>query len=66
MSLALIVIIACCVVFTTPLNISLIIIGLVFWAGAGYDVKWGCLGRIIDVILLLIGTVLIVIGFCIG
>ena len=66
MSLALIVIIACCVVFATPLNISLIIIGLVFWAGAGYDVKWGSLGRIIDIILLLIGTVLIVIGFCIG
>ena len=66
MLLALIVIIACCVVFATPLNISLIIIGLVFWAGAGYDVKWGCLGRIIDIILLLIGTVLIVIGFCIG
>lgn len=66
MSLALIVIVACCVVFASPLNISLIIIGLVFWAGAGYDVKWGCLGRIIDIILFLIGTVLIVIGFCIG
>lgn len=66
MLLMLIVIIACCVMFATPLNVSLVIAGLVFWAGAGYDVKWGCLGRIIDIILLLIGTVLIVIGFCIG
>ena len=64
MLLALIVIIACCVVFATPLNISLIIIGLMFWAGAGYDVKWGCLGRIIDIILLLIGAVFIIVGFC--
>ena len=50
--------------FAAPIEVSLIIVGLIFWAGAGYDVKWGCLGRIIDIILLLIGTILIIVGFC--
>ena len=64
MLLSLIIIIACCIMFAAPIGVSLIIVGLIFWAGAGYDVKWGCLGRIIDIILLLIGTVLIIVGFC--
>jgi hypothetical protein len=50
--------------FAAPINVSLIIVGLVFWAAAGFDVKWGCLGRIIDMILLLIGIIFIIVGFC--
>jgi hypothetical protein len=64
MLLTLIVLIACCIMFAAPLNVSLIIVGLVFWAGAGFDVKYGCLGRIIDMILLLIGIIFIIVGFC--
>ncbi|MBR2452361.1 MAG: hypothetical protein IKB37_04205 [Rikenellaceae bacterium] len=64
MILTLIVLIACCIVFAAPLNVSFVIIGLVFWAGAGYDAKIGCLGRLIDMILMFIGTILIIIGFC--
>lgn len=64
MFLSLIIIIACCVVFAAPIEVSLVIIGLLFWAGAGYDAKCGCLGSIIDFILMLIGTILIIIGFC--
>ena len=64
MILTLIVLIACCIVFAAPLNVSFVIIGLVFWAGAGYDAKLGCLGGIIDFILMLIGPVLIIVGFC--
>lgn len=64
MLLTLIIIIACCIVFAAPINVSLIIVGLIFWAGAGFDVKWGCLGGIIDFILMLIGTILIIVGFC--
>lgn len=64
MLLTLIIIIACCIMFAAPLNVSLIIVGLVFWAAAGFDVKWGCLGRIIDMILLLIGSIFIIVGFC--
>lgn len=64
MLLTLIIIIACCIMFAAPLNVSLIIVGLVFWAAAGFDVKWGCLGRIIDMILLLIGIIFIIVGFC--
>lgn len=65
MLLTLIIIIACCIMFAAPLNVSLIIVGLVFWAAAGFDVKWGCLGRIIDIILLLIGIIFIIVGFCV-
>ena len=50
--------------FAAPIEISLIIVGLIFWAGAGYDAKFGCLGGIIDFILMLIGTILIIVGFC--
>ena len=64
MLLTLIIIIACCIMFAAPLNVSLIIVGLVFWAAAGFDVKWGCLGRIVDMILLLIGSIFIIVGFC--
>ena len=64
MLLTLIIIIACCIMFAAPLNVSLIIVGLVFWTAAGFDVKWGCLGRIIDMILLLIGSIFIIVGFC--
>ena len=64
MLLTLIIIIACCIVFAAPINVSLIIVGLVFWAAAGFDVKWGCLGGIIDIILLLIGAIFIIVGFC--
>lgn len=64
MLLTLIIIIACCIMFAAPLNVSLIIVGLVFWAAAGFDVKWGCLGGIIDIILLLIGIIFIIVGFC--
>ena len=64
MLLTLIIIIACCIMFAAPIGVSLIIVGLIFWAGAGYDAKFGCLGYIIDLILLLIGTVLIIVGFC--
>lgn len=64
MLLTLIIIIACCIMFAAPLNVSLVIVGLVFWAAAGFDVKWGCLGRIIDIILLLIGSIFIIVGFC--
>ena len=64
MLLSLIVIIACCIMFAAPIGVSLIIVGLIFWAGAGYDAKFGCLGHIIDLILLLIGTVFIIVGFC--
>ena len=64
MLLTLIIIIACCIMFAAPLNVSLVIVGLVFWAAAGFDVKWGCLGRIIDMILLLIGSIFIIVGFC--
>lgn len=64
MLLTLIVLIACCIMFAAPLNVSLIIVGLVFWTGAGFDVKWGCLGRIIDMILILIGAIFIIVGFC--
>lgn len=66
MLLTLIIIITCCVVFAAPIEVSLVMIGLVFWAGAGYDVKYGCLGRIFDIILMLIGTILIIIGFCLA
>jgi hypothetical protein len=66
MLLTLIIIITCCVVFAAPIEVSLVMIGLVFWAGAGYDVKNGCLGRIFDIILMLIGTILIIIGFCLA
>ena len=65
MLLTLIIIIACCIMFAAPLNVSLIIVGLVFWAAAGFDVKRGCLGRIIDIILLLIGIIFIIVGFCV-
>ena len=65
MLLTLIIIIACCIVFAAPINVSLIIAGLVFWAAAGFDVKWGCLGRIIDIILLLIGVIFVIVGFCV-
>ena len=64
MLLTLIIIIACCIMFAAPINVSLIIVGLIFWAGAGFDVKWGCLNGIIDFILMLIGTILIIVGFC--
>jgi hypothetical protein len=50
--------------FAAPLNVSLIMVGLIFWTGAGYDAKLGCLGSIIDFILMLIGTALIIVGFC--
>ena len=39
MLLTLIIIIACCIMFAAPLNVSLVIVGLVFWAAAGFDVK---------------------------
>lgn len=64
MLFTLIIIIACCIAFATPIEVSLIIVGLIFWAAVGYDAKLGCLGRIIDMILLLIGGILIIIGFC--
>lgn len=64
MLLTLIAIIACCIMFAAPLNVSLIMLGLIFWTRAGYDAKLGCLGGIIDFILMLIGTVLIIVGFC--
>lgn len=64
MLLILIILIACCIIFAAPLNVSLVIVGLVFWAGAGYDAKIGYLGCIVDFILMLIGTALIIIGFC--
>lgn len=66
MILTLIILIICCIMFATPANVSLVIVGLVFWAGAGFDAKLGCLGRIIDFILLLIGGVFVVLGFCLS
>lgn len=64
MLLGLMIIIACCIAFATPIEISLILVGLIFWAAIGYNAKYGCLGRIFDIILLIIGAIFIVIGFC--
>lgn len=62
--LLIIVLVACCIIFEVELGIALIIVGVCFLSVAGFDAKLGCLGRIIDIILLIIGTALIIAGFC--
>ncbi|MBR5281389.1 MAG: hypothetical protein IKU22_01270 [Alistipes sp.] len=57
-------IVALCVMFAAPLGISLIMVGLCFWAVVGYDATLGCLGLIIDIILLAIGLGFIIAGCC--
>ena len=56
---------ACCIIFGAPLGISLIIVGCCFWSVVGYDATLGCLGRIIDIILLFIGLAFIIAGACV-
>lgn len=61
---AIIVITACSIIFGAPLGIVLIIIGIGFCSVAKHDMTLGCLGRIIDIILLVIGVTLIIVGIC--
>lgn len=61
---AIIFLVACCIIFGVPLGVSLIIVGFCFWAVVGFDAMLGCLGRIIDIILMIIGTSLIIAGIC--
>ena len=62
MLLLLLIIITCCVAFSAPVNVTLAMIGVVLWAGVGYDVKYGCLGRLFDLVLLVAGAILILLG----
>ena len=66
MLLTLLIIIVCCIVFAAPLNVALAMIALVFWAGIGVNEKYGCLGRIFNFILFVIGTILLIVAFCIS
>ncbi len=66
MLLTLLIIIACCIVFAAPLNVALAMIALVFWAGIGVNEKYGCLGRIFNFILFVIGAILLIVAFCIS
>ena len=66
MLLTLLIIIACCIVFVAPLNVALAMIALVFWAGIGVNEKYGCLGRIFNFILFVIGAILLIVAFCIS
>ena len=66
MLLTLLIIIACCIVFVAPLNVALAMIALVFWGGIGVNEKYGCLGRIFNFILFVIGAILLIVAFCIS
>ena len=66
MLLTLLIIIACCVVFAAPLNVSLVIVALVFWAGMGVNAKYGCLGWIFNLILFVIGAILLIVAICLS
>ena len=54
----------CSVIFGVPVGVALVIIGVCFLAVAKYAEALGCLGRIIDIILLVIGVTLIIVGIC--
>ena len=62
--LLIIVLVACCIIFEVELGIILVIVGFCLWSAAGFDAMFGCLGRIIDIILLIIGAALIIAGIC--
>ena len=66
MLLVLLIIIACCIVFSASLEVALAMIGLILWAGIGYNAKYGCLGTIFNIILFAIGAILIVFAICLS
>ena len=66
MLLVLLIIITCCIVFSASLEVALAMVGLIFWAGIGYNAKYGCLGTLFNIIFFIIGAVLIAIAICLS
>ena len=62
MLFTLLIIIACCIMFAAPLNVSLVMIVMVLWSGMGLNSKYGCLGSVFNIILFVAGAILIIVG----
>ena len=52
--------------FSASLEVALAMVGLIFWAGIGYNAKYGCLGTLFNIIFFIIGAVLIAIAICLS